>query len=1048
MAAVDPGLLNALTWRNIGPHRGGRVGAVAGHPTDPNVYYFGACAGGVWKSIDGGTYWENVSDGFFDTASVGAIAISESDPNVIYVGSGEGCIRIDVTHGDGVYKTTDGGKTWRNVGLKDSRHIGRVRIHPQDPNTVYVAASGHAFGPNSERGVYRSTDGGESWKNVLYKSDDAGAIDLSMDPNNPRVIYATIWQRQRNFWEMSSGGPDSGLYKTTDGGDTWQELTGNPGLPDGLIGRIGVAVSPAKPGRVWALVENENGGLFRSEDNGATWEHLTDDEGIRSRPWYYTHVFADPQDADTVWTLSLNCWKSTDGGRTFTDVGTPHGDNHDLWIDPRNPQRMIEGNDGGACVTYNGGVSWSTIYNQPTSCFYHVTTDNQHPYRVYGTQQDNSAISTPSQTWKGAIPWNDNYTVGSSESGHIAVKPDNPNIVYSGAIGSSPGGGGNLLRYDHSTGQVRIVTIWPEMYGGWAPRDYKYRFQWTFPIVFSPHDSNTLYATGNVAFKTTDDGTNWEVISPDLTRNDPDKQDLSGGPISKEGGGAEVYCTIYAFVESPHEKGLLWTGSDDGLVHISRDGGGNWDNVTPSDVEAWTRIAMIEVSPHDPATAYMAATRYKLDDNRPMLYKTNDYGKNWQQITDGIPEDDFTWVIREDPVRKGLLYAGTETNLYVSFDDGGSWQSMRSNLPVVPIYDLVVKGTDLVAGTHGRSFWILDDITPLRQLTDEVAGADSHLFEPRATYRFPPAMGLGLDRRTGVGKSYQLALGVPATFYFAQQADGGSERKFVDSGQNPPDGVIVCYYLREKSEGEVTLTFLDSNGEVIKSFSSESSDGPKLPAEAGANNFLWNMRYPDARKVEGEEFSQSGRSAVPIIGPVAAPGAYRVRLEAGGHTHTQDFEIRKGPGVESSDEDLQAQFDLLIAIRDKLSAAHDSVNRLRAIREQVKGWESRAEGRSGAEPVLEAAQGIDEKLGAIEDALFSPGGQTRATLTKLNGKIASLSAVVSSADWVPTQQSYGVLNDVSGRIDAQTDALQAVIDNDVPAFVALIHELEIPTVVA
>ena len=691
-------------------------------------------------------------------------------------------------------------------------------------------------------------------------------------------------------------------------------------------------------------------------------------------------------------------------------------------------------------------MSWSTIYNQPTACFYHVTTDNQHPYRVYGTQQDNSAISTPSRTWKGAIPWGDNYTVGSSESGHIAVKPDDPNIVYSGSIGSSPGGGGNMLRYDHSTGQVRIVTIWPEMSGGQPPSEYKYRFQWTYPIVFSPHDPNTLYATGNVAFKTTDDGTTWEAISPDLTRNDPAKQILSGGPISSEGGGAEVYCTIYAFVESPHEKDLLWAGTDDGFVHISRDGGGDWEDVTPPDVEAWTRIAMIEASPHDPATVYLAATRYKHDDNRPMLYKTNDYGQSWQKIVSGIPEDDFTWVVREDPERRGLLYAGTETNIYVSFDDGESWQSMRSNLPVVPIYDLVVKGTDLVVGTHGRSFWILDDITPLRQLTDEIAESDAHLFKPRTTHRFPPAMGLGLDRQSGVGKSYQLALGVPATFYFDQDEQGRRNRKFVDSGENPPNGVVVCYYLREKPEGEVTLTFLDSGGEVIKSFSSDSEDGPEVAADAGSNAFLWNMRYPDARKVEGEAMPQSGRAAVSLTGPVAAPGDYTVRLEVDGQVLTQDFEIAKDPGVQSSNEDLQAQFDLLISIRDKISDTHDSVSRLRSIREQVGGWKSRAEGRSGAEPVLEAAQQIEDKLAAAEDELFNSGGETRATATKLNGKLAALTAVVSSADWVPTRQSFGVFEDVSARVDAQTEVVQSVIDDDVPAFVALIHELEIPTI--
>ena len=531
---IDASVLNTLEWRCIGPHRGGRVVAVVGDPIDPMVFYFGACAGGVWKTTDGGTYWENVSDGFFNTAAVGAIAVAESDSNVIYAGTGESCIRGNVSHGDGVYRSTDGGKTWAHLGLEDTRHIGRIRVHPQNADTVYVAALGHAFGPNRQRGVFRSYDGGKSWDRVLFRSENAGAIDLSMDPNNPRILYAAIWEARRTPWSLTSGGPDSSLYKSTDGGDTWTELTHSPGMPQGIKGRIGVAVSPARPDRVWALIEAEDGALLRSDDGGATWERVSEDRALMQRPWYYHHVFANPQDPETVWVLNFKVWKSDDGGRNFTDMPMPHGDHHDLWIDPRNPQRMIEGNDGGACVSFNGGATWSTIYNQPTAQFYHLTTDTRFPYRVYGTQQDNTAITVPSRSYKGAIVWKDSYEVGSSESGHIAVRPDNPNVVYSGAIGSAPGGGGVLLRYDHGTDQVRIITVWPELYyGGWGAKDLKHRFQWTYPIVISPHDPNVLYVAGNRVFRSTNEGTSWEAISPDLTRNDVTKQEASGGPITR-----------------------------------------------------------------------------------------------------------------------------------------------------------------------------------------------------------------------------------------------------------------------------------------------------------------------------------------------------------------------------------------------------------------------------------------------------------------------------------------------------------------------------------
>ncbi|MGH2598534.1 MAG: WD40/YVTN/BNR-like repeat-containing protein, partial [Dehalococcoidia bacterium] len=902
--AIDAERLKAMEWRNIGPHRGGRVVAVAGDPVEPMTFYFGACAGGVWKTTDGGTYWQNVSDGFFQTAAVGAIEVAPSDGNVVYAGMGECCIRGDVSHGDGVYRSTDAGRTWAHRGLADTRHIARVRVHPHDPDTVFVAALGHAFGPNEERGVFRSRDGGATWEKVLYRDDKSGAIDLSIDPANPRVLYAALWETIRRPWELVSGGPGSGLYKSTDGGDTWTELTDNPGLPKGSKGRIGVAVSPARSGRVWALVEHaEKGGLYRSDDGGATWELISEDREIQQRPWYYMHVFADPQDADTCYILNLRMWKSTDGGKTFSPVSTPHGDNHDLWIDPHNPLRMIEGNDGGACASFNGGLTFSTIYNQPTAEFYHVAVDTRVPYHVYGTQQDNSAIAVPSHSNTGAIPWGECYYVGHSESGHIQVRPDNPDIIYSGAIGSSPGGGGSLLRYDHGTRQTQIITVWPEVTSGLGAGAAKYRFQWTYPILISPHDPNTLYVTGNQVFRTRDEGINWEPISPDLTRNDESKLGPSGGPITKDTTGAEHYCTIFAFTESRHQQGLFWAGSDDGLIHISKDGGQSWQNVTPPDLPEWTTINVIEVSPHDPATAYVAGWRYKLHDNTPYLWKTTDYGQSWQRITSGIPSHDFTRVIREDPVRRGLLYAGTETGLYVSFDDGAQWQRFQSNLPVVPVYDLTVKGDDLVAATHGRSFWVLDDLTPLRQIADEIAEKEAHLFAPRVTHRLRPLPGAGRPGAPGQ-KNYALGLGGVATFIEQKKPDGDVERIFIDAGTNPPNGVIVNYYLKERPAGEVKLEFFDRDGNLVKTFTSkadeveqpaadevepgvEGEEGSEAeePAataaetdkraskEAGLNRFVWNMRYPDAEKVEGDATTEQS-----VAGPAAAPGDYRVRL--------------------------------------------------------------------------------------------------------------------------------------------------------------------------
>jgi photosystem II stability/assembly factor-like uncharacterized protein/prophage antirepressor-like protein len=1056
---VNPALYQGLEWRCIGPYRGGRVVAVAGDPVHSQVFYFGSTGGGVWKTVDGGILWENVSDGYFKRASVGSIAVAPSDPNVIYVGMGEATIRGNVSHGDGVYKSTDAGKTWTHIGLADTRNIGKVRVHPHDPDLVYVAALGHANGPNAERGVFRSKDGGRNWERVLYRSERAGAVDLSIDSNNPRIIYATIWQAERKPYTLISGGEECGLFKSTDGGDTWTEITRNPGLPKGVLGKIGVAVSPAQEGRVWAIIDAEDGGIYRSDDGGEHWERLCEDRNIRARPWYYMHIIADPRDPETIWALNVQAWKSVDGGKTFFDVQIPHGDHHDLWIDPHNPERMIEGNDGGACVSFNGGRSWSSIYNQPTAEMYHVTTDTQIPYRVYGAQQDNTTITLPSRSAYAAITTSDTYEVGGGESGYIAVRPDNPNIVFAGSYQ------GYLSRYDHRTRQVRNVSIWPEPSTGWGAKDVKYRFQWTYPILLSPHDPNVLYATGNYVFRSTDEGSSWEIISPDLTRNDVSKLDVSGGPFTRDNVGTEYYCTIFAFAESPLKQGLFWAGSDDGLVHISRDGGQSWQDVTPRVLPEWSLISIIEPSPHDPATAYLAANRYKWDDFSPYLYKTNDYGQTWTKITNGIAENAFTRTIREDPMRRGLLYAGTETGILVSFDDGEHWQSLQLNLPVVPIHDLVVKDSDLVVATHGRSFWILDDITPLREASEQVQDASFYLFKPRTTIHF--MVSGGYARPSASGNYYRDTGDI---LYIARRDERPGNLVFersLNAGQNPPDGVIVYYYFSSKPEGEVKLSFLDSQGNEIKSFGGEpvqegqangkTSDTtdeeeerekkePWVVKEPGMHRFVWNMRYPDPRKVEGYVASEGV-----MAGPKVAPGTYQARLTVGDESIVQTFEVQKDPRVSATQEDLDAQLALHLQIRDKLSETHDAINTLRNIRQQINDWEKYTRDLPGHEAVVEKAKAVKERLATIEDELIQSRAKTRQDTmhypTKLNGKLAALEGVVASAEAAPTKQTYEVFEDLSQRIDVQLQRLQEVIDTDVAAFNDLLKEQGVPGII-
>ncbi len=1038
-----PEHLRTLRWRSIGPHRGGRVVAVAGDPEERQTFYFGACAGGVWKTTDGGTYWRNISDGFFRTSAIGALAVADADPSVVYAGTGEACIRSNVSHGDGVYRSTDAGATWKHIGLDDTRHIARVRVDPRDPDRLYVAALGHAFGPNAQRGIFRSTDGGGTWERVLFKSERAGAIDLSMDPRNPRILYAAIWQALRTPWSLVGAGPESGLWRSTDGGDTWTDLTDRPGMPDGIKGRIGVAASPARSGRVWAIVEAEDGVLLLSDDGGDTWERVNDSTIVRQRPFYHHHIFAHPTREHTMWTLPIQAWRSDDGGRSFTMMTTPHSDNHDLWIDPRDPQRMIEGNDGGACVSFDGGDTWSTIYNQPTAQFYHAAVDTRHPYRVYGTQQDNSAISTPSRSIKGAIPFSDSYAVGPSESGYIAVRPDNPDIVYSGAIGSAPGGGGALLRYNHATGESRIITVWPEMSYGLGARDMRYRFQWTFPIVISPHDPNVLYAAGNRVFRSADEGTSWEAVSPDLTRNDPDKGEPGGGPISRDVSGAEVYCTIFSFAESPHTPGEFWAGSDDGLVHISRDSGATWDDITPPGLPKWATVSMIELSPHDPDTAWLAAWNYKLDDYSPYLYRTRDGGRSWQLIAEGIPEGEFVRVVREDPARPGLLYAGAETGVYVSPDAGASWQSLQLNLPVTPIHDLLVKDDDLVAATHGRSFWILDDLTPLHGLTADATSETVHLFEPRPTIRALNMLGKIEPLRVGPGKNYWIAIGAAATFEEVETPDGVTERRFLDAGHNPPEGATITYHLREGSRDGAAIAFLDKEGREVRRFSG-------LPAEAGMNRFVWDMRHSGPREAPGDDAARLIAGPSPK-GPAAVPGTYTVRLGAAGRTLTRKLRIVKDPRSEASDADLDEQLDLLLRLRDRISETNDAIVELRQVRRQVREWVDRADGTPGADESVEAGRAVIERLDDIESRIVSTWrtterGQLGTPLPKLAEAMATLVSVVESADSAPTKSSYQVFDHLSARVACEFEALRGVIDKDVAAFIGLVREARIPDI--
>ena len=1025
----------ALRWRLVGPFRGGRAVAVAGDPVDKLTFWFGAVNGGVWKTTNGGQTWRNMTDGRSDISSVGAVTLAPSDRNVIYVGTGEAQLREDLTYGTGMYRSTDGGQHWQHIGLDDTQQIAKVVVDPRDPDKVFVAAMGHAFGPNAERGVFRTVDGGKSWKKVLFLNDSTGAIDLDMEPGNPRILYASMWKFQRTPWGMFSGGGRSGLWKSEDGGDTWHELSFNPGMPKTLLGKIGIAVSPARPRRVWASVEapDSSGGVFRSDDAGATWERTSGDQKLQVRPFYYSALTADPVDENTVYDMNLTVFRSIDGGHEFSTVHVPHGDTHILWIDPKDPKRMINGNDGGGTVSYDGGATWSTQQNQPTAQFYHVTTDNQFPYRIYGAQQDNSTVSIASRSDEGGLGVREFFSVAGCENATIAVDPRDPNVTYGGCYT------GILTRNDRRARQDRDISVWLFNFDGWAAADVPFRFQWTFPVLLSPHDPSTLYTASQYVHKSTNEGQSWEKISPDLTVHDKATLGRTGGPIHGDMTGTEWYATIYALAESPKAKGVLWAGSDDGLIHVTRDGGAHWENVTPKGFGAFTRTAVIEASPHDAGTAYVAANRYQQDDYKPYFWKTTDYGKTWTAINAGIPAGAFSRTIREDPVRRGLLYAGTETGVYVSLDDGARWEPLQLNLPRASVRDLTVHGTDLIAATHGRAFWSLDDVSSLRQMDDAVTAKRAHLFEPATTVRWL----------------------------------GGGGRNSLTEGENATGGAVIDYWLKDAPKDGVKLQFLDAAGQLIRSYESDAAPNDSVlaradsatraaaralrdslafepadsvvSARAGANRFVWNFRYPGAKSMKNTVLDEGT-----LDGPVAPPGTYSVRLIADADTMSRRFVIVKDPRTRSTDADLVAQFRASLRVRDRITELVESATRIEDVQSQVDQRTAQAKDQAFAKRVTDAAKPLREKFETLRTELYEVGCHVdQCTLDqpiKLYNMLLSINSQIQSGDYAPTRQHGEVSDDLSSKLGAVLQRLQQLEDGDLAAFNKLLQELGLPAV--
>ena len=991
-AAVDDSLFKAMRWRGIGPYRGGRALTVAGVSGEPGVFYFGAAAGGVWKTIDSGATWKPIFDEQ-QVGSIGALAVAPSNHDVIYVGSGEGALRGNITFGDGVYKSTDGGKSWTNVGLRDSRLIGALIVDPKNPDIVLVAAIGHAFGANAERGVFRSADGGKTWQKTLYKDENTGAIDVTFDPHDSRIVYAALWQVRRQPWNFSSGGPGSGLYRSADGGVTWTQLRGN-GLPEGIIGRIDVSVSAADAKRVYAMVEAEQGGLYRSDDAGTHWSRISDDGRIRQRAWYFSKVYADPKAADTVYVLNTGMLRSEDGGKTWGLVSATHGDHHGLWIDPADPKRIANANDGGASVSLDGGGTWSTQDNQPTAQFYHVATDNRFPYWVYGAQQDNSNLAVASYDDEGVIGARSWYPAGGGECGFVLPDPRDASIIYSNSENY-------ISRYDKHREQVQDISAWPVDNSGHPAGELAHRFNWTSPLATSPHDPDTMYVASEVVWKTTDHGNSWQIISPDLTRNDKTKQQASGGPLTKDITSVEYYDTIFALAESPKAKGLLWAGSDDGLVNVSADGGAHWNAVTPKDLPEWSTISLIEASPHDANVAYLAVDRHKLDDIAPYAWKTADRGKNWTRITSGLPERAVVHAVREDPARAGLLYAGTERGVFVSFDAGTHWQPLQLNLPPTPIHDLVVKGDDLVVATHGRSFWILDDITPLRQIEANSAAQDAILYKPQSALRLT-------------------------------YPDEVNARRPV--GANPPAGALIDYWFKSKPKDEVTVDILDAQGKVLRHLSSTKTlkevqppewpdqivPNDKIPADAGMNRLVWDLRMNDPEQIPGAFYA-----GLPPRGPRAAPGQYTVKLTVAGKSHQQPLTMTADPRSGGNLADINAKIELQLAAVHDIDRLHHAVNEIRTAREKLQKAKTQAPAGAAQARQIDT-QRIDAQLAAldpIEQELMQvnmKGSEANLAFPgKLNELLATFAASQDDADTAPTKQHREMYESLHAQLEKQ-----------------------------
>jgi photosystem II stability/assembly factor-like uncharacterized protein len=1019
---IDPSLYQALKYRSIGPYRGGRCSAVTGVRGQPHVFYMGT--GGVWKTVNAGLSWENISDGFFDTGSIGAIDVADSDTNVIYVGTGQSTIRGNVSTGKGIYKSTDGGKAWIPVGLRQAGQIARIIVHPSNPDLVYAGVVGHAFGPNDERGVFRTVDGGKTWKKILYISPKTGIADMVMDPGNPRVLYASAWTVERKPWTIISGSEECGLFKTTDGGETWKKLEN--GLPPGLVGKIGIAVSPANPSRLWALVEAEKGGLFRSDDGGASWSHLETNQKrkLYQRSWYYMHIFADPKNENAVYVQNVEFFKSIDGGKTFEEIATwPHGDGHDMWINPEDPNLMIIGTDGGASVSLDGAKTWSTINNQPTAELYYVYVDEQFPYRLYGPQQDDTTISVPSRIPYQLTCYENWYQVGGCEDGQIAFNPRDPRIIYAGCYG------GEITRTNIQTGEERDILTYPEMEVGKAPKDMRYRFNWNAPIRLSPHDPNTLYHCSQYVHKSTNEGQGWEIISPDLSRNEKDKQDYAGSPITMENTGIEVYSSLLSFEESSQTPGLLWAGTCDGLVHISRNGGKSWTNITPKGTPRNGSINIIELSPHDPGRAFICVLNYFFEDYRPYVFRTNDYGQTWELLTDGqngIPADTPTRVVREDPDRRGLLYAGTEFGMYVSFDDGRHWQSLQLNLPVIPVTDIKVHHKELVLSTEGRSFWILDNLTPLHQISHKIENKP-YLFEPGDTYRM----------------------------HMAETKDPNSP-----CGQNPPNGALIFYSFPKAPEGEVTLRIYAPDGQIIQTYSSDRDPFPnpefinmggsegdkKVSKRAGLNRFVWDLRYPVVNTVPGAiVWGFTG-------GPRATPGTYTVKVSAGEWSMTQPLALLKDPRVQTTQLEFEEQFELMLKMRDSLNEIYDGVRIVREVRRQAKdliGTHRQACRDVGG--LEKAAASLFEKLTKIEEELMQPKNtadqDTENFPSKLDNQLAYVYMKLDSTDNRPTDGQKERFQDLEREKAALLTQLQFIIDTDLAAFNGMIQQSGAPPII-